>query len=1614
MLLIFISVILYSGTQTAVVKYILSDISKKTNHELTIDKIDISITKGLIINNIFIEDVNNDTLLYANKLKVNFNLLNYFSDKLSITKLELSNANVKITSNNDSIFNFQYLINEFPDTNAILAPKKDTTNTEIPINLNNVDITLDNVNFIFSSITSGIDLQVRNFDLLLNTDSIDILKMKYFADNINIKNANIDINLFDTPPSEYVSDSSKLILNVGANKIDLANIKFTLNDVTDSMHIYTKVDNGKIYPKLVDIPNQKITANSIFIDNAKTTITFNKKGHAQDTTDITNNDVLRIIPQIDWYFACNRIDFKDSYFSLDDKFTKDTNSVFDYNHFFASKINASIKNAKMNNDTITGEINNLSTITNNNYQLKQFKGEAIIKKNSINLNNFYISANNTNTNGNIDIHYKSFNNFINNNFEIDTANILINESQFSLNDINYFYKIDTIEYLKNSISNDIFLATNISGNKNKLILRNTNINFLSNSSLFFNGEIFNYTNTDSIKFNSDIKLFKTTKDDLLIFFSDSVKLPEYVLATGKLFYSNDSIGSKFNIKSEIGESNLSANIINNRYNINLELINNNFTNLLDSASVKNVNLTAKLTGNGFNINNELLINMVIDSININNDDLKDIKLKATGSEKGYNLTLTSNNKDFDLSLESNILYKDSILIANINSKINNISLNKLGFIKERNNISLNLKADILANNDSNLTTNINISDFTNIGNQNISHISFINSEIEVSDSISKININSDIINCRINSNYNLIKSKDIFTSIFNNYFANTDTNFINKELNYDIRINDKNLVKSNLIDGLKFIDSSPTTGNISSTNNEINLNSKINRLIYEDYQLDTFTIKIESIDSLIKYNLNLKSLTLYDSLKVDLLSAKGIISNDTATFIFTNKEKEEIKYNIGLYYSSINDTLSYFGTLPNLIIDSLRFDTKRENRVLIGKDYFKIEHFELKNKEQMVYIAPSKSINELKIDIKNINLHQFSGKYIYKRDLISGLLNGNITYNTNGLFSSNLVFSNLSIFEEKQGKLNIKLNSTKSDKNFEINLADNNSLINIVGKLVTINKNISPSFNLELKNFEINKFHFFLKNTFKTLEGKLNGNLAYNTNSKNKKLSGIIGFNNVKFRSKLRNSILYINNQTIKVSNNNLSLNNFSIRDSLNNTFIVSGKIKNLSLNNYNLDLKMDIKDFLIFDIIDNGETPLYGKLILDNKSTITGNKNKIIIDSYIKLKNGSELTYVYPQNKLADEISTDGIVEFNTEDIDNYIEQSLDTIAKDWISLFEVNSTIKIDKNTKFNLIFDKNSGEGLNIEGGANLKLNISDNGIINLAGNYIVEKGSYDISYYNIVGRKFKILKGSKIIWSGNPYNPVSDLTAEYKVKAHPYPLMLNTTNSSTAELNKYKTAETFYVSLNISKELLNPEMRFKIIYPRLSENTNNPEVRARINQINEDEAQVNKQALSLLVIGGFVTDDGNYVDGGNTIVNSSVSSILTGQLNSISDKYLKNIDFDVDVNSRSNYNSAGNIDNTQTDVKLKVKKYLFKNRVVLEVAGGVTVNENNSNATNNAGLQDAAVEYLITEDGKYKIRAFSQKDYSTINHDVQQTGVSFVFTTDFDRVKDLFKKTNIEEE
>jgi len=52
-------------------------------------------------------------------------------------------------------------------------------------------------------------------------------------------------------------------------------------------------------------------------------------------------------------------------------------------------------------------------------------------------------------------------------------------------------------------------------------------------------------------------------------------------------------------------------------------------------------------------------------------------------------------------------------------------------------------------------------------------------------------------------------------------------------------------------------------------------------------------------------------------------------------------------------------------------------------------------------------------------------------------------------------------------------------------------------------------------------------------------------------------------------------------------------------------------------------------------------------------------------------------------------------------------------------------------------------------------------------------------------------------------------------------------------------------------------------------------------------------------------------------------------------------------------------------------------------------------------------DVSVDYKITPDGKYRIRAYRQnKTDAIVEGQIIETGASFIFTVDYNKVRELF--------
>jgi hypothetical protein len=94
---------------------------------------------------------------------------------------------------------------------------------------------------------------------------------------------------------------------------------------------------------------------------------------------------------------------------------------------------------------------------------------------------------------------------------------------------------------------------------------------------------------------------------------------------------------------------------------------------------------------------------------------------------------------------------------------------------------------------------------------------------------------------------------------------------------------------------------------------------------------------------------------------------------------------------------------------------------------------------------------------------------------------------------------------------------------------------------------------------------------------------------------------------------------------------------------------------------------------------------------------------------------------------------------------------------------------------------------------------------------------------------------------------------------------------------------------------------------------------------------------------------------------------------------------------------------------------LSKSLFNNRIKISVGSNFALEgaSANKDAANIAG--DVAIDYLLSKDGRYTLRAYRKNNYEgVLEGQIVESGLTFMLTFDYDHFKELFQakkeKTN----
>lgn len=208
--------------QTLIVQKVLRDLSEKTGTHITAEKVKFSFFHDLVLENVFVADQQNDTLLFTTQLSANFDSLNVINHQVHLSKLKLENPVSRVKMYDKNSFNFSFLIDS-------LAPKDSTNTQKWDVSLKNINIKNGDLAFYgkrkYHLLHTGLDVALLSHE----KDSLN-LKVKYieFEDTAGIVLKDLTAHYIMTPNKVTLSD---LILETSNSNVTISNFDIEAENV---------------------------------------------------------------------------------------------------------------------------------------------------------------------------------------------------------------------------------------------------------------------------------------------------------------------------------------------------------------------------------------------------------------------------------------------------------------------------------------------------------------------------------------------------------------------------------------------------------------------------------------------------------------------------------------------------------------------------------------------------------------------------------------------------------------------------------------------------------------------------------------------------------------------------------------------------------------------------------------------------------------------------------------------------------------------------------------------------------------------------------------------------------------------------------------------------------------------------------------------------------------------------------------------------------------------------------------------------------------------------------------------------------------------------------------
>lgn len=1613
-------------------------LEKKLQTKVAVSKLYIGFPKKIVLEGIYLEDRQKDTLFYGGRMKFDVNLWRLLKSELLVNEVNLEGitANIKRTLP-DTVFNFQFIVDAFASKEPS-APSTDTSSMKMEIR----HVVLDKVRARYNDAVSGNDMTVyvghldTHIDVFDPTHSIfSVPSTKLSGLRAHIYQRKPLVNA-ESPATDSADAAAGIDLQLSFKQIALDDC--ALDYGNDVSAFYTNLQLGELTVNMrqLDLSKRIVRLDEVIMNNTTATVRLGKKPAAKIVVKEVKQEV-QAQADAGWLVTVNEFQLEKNAFRMDDDNVPKAKAGMDYAHLDLRNLSFGAKDIRYSTDTISGQISEGSFTEQSGFTLQKLQTSFQYTAKGAYLHELLVETPGTRLERSMDVSYPSLD-ALQKNIGLLQLNMDVRNSKVQVKDILTFAPDLRSQPAFANPNATWYINGQVNGSVKDLRIASLRVKGLQQTNVEMAGYIKGLPDMKQLQANLVIKDISSSAKDL-----------RALLPAGTI-PGNITIPSQFNLSGKVNgtEKNLFADLL-----LNTTLGTATFKGRIQNpADSNNIGYDAVVTTRSFDLKQLLqqpdlgLLTMdvsakgkgrVLKTMDATIDGkiavaeykgytYRDFKVNGHIAQQQFTVNAGIQNEPIDFSLDASGSLAGAYPAIKLHAEIDSINTRALHLTDDLILYRGNIDADFpLLHIDSLKGRLLVTKNLLVLGEQRIETDS-VEVVADLTDSGKVIRLNSEVLTAQLWGQYRLTELGTVMQRSVQKYFSNA-TDSLTALPPYDFRVN-ASLINKPLLKGfvpdLKKMEPVLLTGHFTS-NGGLNASLKVPLVIYGSNEINNLALTANTNAERLQALATIDGIRVGQSLNVYGATLRANLADNKINFsLNTTDVNRKDKYHLEGLLAQPGKGVYEFSLRPDsLMLNYQPWLASNDNVIRMDSTNITARNFWLSFMDQrlMIQTRTEQPGQPLGVEFSKFRIATLAS-FIQKDSLLAdGELNGNISF-TNitkaPVFVGDLTVNNLSVNKDTLGDLHAVVNNKVEDNyDADITLTGRGNDVGVKGvyKVADVS---SFDFNVAVRQLQLSTLEGVSMGSIKKASGTVNGQFAINGTMDKPSVNGELNFNKATLTPAALSTPLKIDQEKISITNEGVVFDNFTIRDSTNNTAELDGTAYTTNFSNYKFDLVFNARNFQAMNSTKKDNNLYYGNLFLNSRLTIKGTELHPIVDGSLKVNEKTKLTVVLPQEDPGVQ-DREGIVRFVDRDsLANdslWVDARLDSLNTTAIRDYDISVNITIDKEAELNLIVDEGNGDLLRVKGEANLNGGIDPSGKVTLTGSYELEQGSYELSF-NFLKRKFDIQKGSRLIWQGEPTKADVEITAMYVANTAPIDLVesqLETMSASTR--NTYRQKLPFEVYLIMTGDLMKPNISFDIKLPEeknygidksIVENSN-----TKLEQLRQQPAEMNKQVFALLLLNRFIRED-PFITGNSSLTaegfaRQSVSKLLTEQLNRLASGLIEGVDINFDVQSEEDY-STGEFRN-RTDLNVEVSKRLLNDRLKVTVGSNFELEgSQNTNRQSNNIAGNVSLDYQLSRDGRYMVRAYRKNEYEGILEGyIVETGVGLVITIDYNKFREIFE-------